>query len=76
MGTVLLLIAVLLHPFQAYVTCGVLLPALSFPFSQQPLTGYNGGTTKQVAPTTSLSARAWRDCNYPGAGGAAGAALA
>lgn len=43
-----LLITALLHPAQAGMTGGGSLPAFSFPFSQQPLTRYDGGTTKQV----------------------------
>jgi oxalate decarboxylase len=43
-----LLIAALLHPAQAGMAGGGSLPAFSFPFSQQPLTRYDGGTTKQV----------------------------
>ena len=45
--TLALLIAALLHPAQAGMAGGTL-PAFSFPFSQQPLTRYDGGTTKQV----------------------------
>lgn len=43
-----LLIAALLHPAWAGMAGGGSLPAFSFPFSQQPLTRYDGGTTKQV----------------------------
>jgi oxalate decarboxylase len=43
-----LLVAALLHPSQVATAGGGSLPAFSFPFSQQPLTRYDGGTTKQV----------------------------
>jgi hypothetical protein len=45
---VVLLITALLHPIQAAAAGGGSLPAFSFPFSQQPLTRYDGGTSKQV----------------------------
>jgi oxalate decarboxylase len=43
-----LLIGAWVNPSAAAMTGGGSLPAFSFPFSQQPLTRYDGGTTKQV----------------------------
>lgn len=48
LAATVLLIAAMVTPSQAALAGAGSLPAFSFPFSQQPLTRYDGGTTKQV----------------------------